>query len=451
MKKIIIVLIAGLLSVSLAFAEKAPSGTDAVFINMADTHSAYDAYPRILTVLTEFADDNEGIPLFVLFDGDLFELGNATAARTGGKADWIFLERICSMAKVIVNIGNHVFDFMTPREFIEEAEKTGASIITTISDASSGKLLAPSSMTLSIDGRKIEVVGVATDQMNTYPKDLRESLQIPEPVAWAASNYADAVRGTDFSILLSHAGVVADRGIIASLPDDVLFTVGGHDHLVLREKVNDTVYMHNGFRGEMLNFVYVSLDSPEAVIGFNDVKITPDISADRDMERIIKANRTAALTAEDLEPVGVVPRDYTVLEAAMWSVETLRKEMNADAAFLNHTSFGSGLKKGPLPKYLFDQFMRFDNDVMVATVDGDTLKTILSVANQHRGTSLGDRTGDFVYSNDITPRAGRTYRIVTSSWVALPFNLMRYLNTTDVTFEKVEGVTTKQILSDALN
>jgi hypothetical protein len=95
--------------------------------------------------------------------------------------------------------------------------------------------------------------------------------------------------------------------------------------------------------------------------------------------------------------------------------------------------------------------MRFDNDVMRAEVDARTLRGILELSNQHAGTRLEERTGDFLYATEIDVRDGETYEIVTSSWVALDFNRKRYLGTTDIDFEKVEGVTTKGILTDAMN
>ena len=134
----------------------------------------------------------------------------------------------------------------------------------------------------------------------------------------------------------------------------------------------------------------------------------------------------------------------------MWSVETVRDAVDADVAFLNHSSFGSGLSEGPLPKYRFDQFMRFDNDMMHAEVDASTLHTILGRSNQHIETAFEERTGDYLYASDINVEDGETYRIVTSSWVALDFNQQRYLGT-EVSFEQIEGVTTKGLLTEALD
>lgn len=422
-----------------------------VVVNMADTHSAYDAYPAILAGVAELSAAYGGRDLVFLFNGDLFELGNATATKSGGVVDGAFIERLAVYGPVVINIGNHEFDFMSPQEFVTRAEAAGAIVIGTVATADDAAL-TPVSTELLVDGRRVRIVGVGTDQMSTYPGEIRESLVIPEPVSWVGENWERVTSGADYSILASHAGLVADLGILDELAgdDSILYAVGGHDHIVVNEGVDGIAYMHNGFRGERFNVTEVFFTPLGAYTRYRDV-ITADIDGvDENMAALIDRTRAAYLDAEDLAGIGTVREDMTVLEAAMWAVETVREATGADAAFLNHTSFGSGLAAGPFPKYRFDQFMRFDNDVMRATVDAATLRTILAHANQHEMEDLRARSGDFLYTGEIDVRDGRRYEIVTSSWVALDFNQMRYLGTT-VEFEQIPGITTKGLLTAELN
>ena len=119
-------------------------------------------------------------------------------------------------------------------------------------------------------------------------------------------------------------------------------------------------------------------------------------------------------------------------------------------ALLNHTSFGSGLAAGELSRYRFNEFMRFDNDVMVANIDSETMATILSRANFDANTPLETLSGDFVYSSPLTVEPGRTYRLVTSSWIAMDFNQKNFLGVEGIEFEKLDGVTTKGLLAQSL-
>lgn len=424
---------------------------DAVIVNMADTHSAYDAYPAVVTAAEDLVASYPATTEVVfLFNGDLFELGVVVATRSDGAADWEFLRRLTSLGTVVINIGNHEFDFMTPAEFVAEAERTGAVVIGTVGTTDEPDLVSPA-VDVAIGPASVRIIGVGTDQTNTYPEAVRESLSIPAPAEWVREEWRTLRSGADYTVLASHAGLVADVAILEEIGTDpgLLFAVGGHDHIVLRERVGDTTYLHNGFRAERFNVAELFQTPMGMQVRHRDV-ITAEVDgADARLAEMIAALRAEHLTAEDTAVVGVVPEEMTVLEAAMWSVEQVRDYTGADAAFLNHTSFGSGLPAGPLPRYRFDQFMRFDNDVMRATVDAATMRTILARANQHEKSELSQRSGDFLYTGGLTVRDGENYEIVTSSWVALDFNQMRYLGTT-VDFEQVPDITTKGILTQRM-
>lgn len=421
---------------------------EAVVVNMADTHSAYDAYPVLITAAEELAASYPATTeLVFLFNGDLFELGVAVASRSAGAADWEFLRRLTTLGTVVINIGNHEFDFMTPDEFVTSAERVGAVVIGTVGTTEDPNLV-PAYTDIVVGPAPVRIVGIGTDQLNTYPTPLRESLSIPSPIEWIDNEWRNMRAGTDYVVLASHAGLVADMTILESIGNDsrLLFAVGGHDHIVLREEVGSTTYIHTGFRGERFNVAELFYTPMGMQVRYRDVITAEVADADPALTEMIATLREEHLTAEDQAVVGVVPEEMTVLEAAMWSVEQVRDYTGADAAFLNHTSFGSGLPAGPLPRYRFDQFMRFDNDVMRATVDAETMRTILAHANQHESSQLSQRSGDFLYTGGLTVRDGREYEIVTSSWVALDFNQMRYLGTT-LEFEQIPDITTKGILT----
>lgn len=425
---------------------------DLVIVNIADTHSAYDAYPALVTAMEDVADSYpSNTELVFLFNGDLFELGVVVAARSEGEADWAFLERLASLGTVVVNVGNHEFDLMAPADFVDAAQSAGAEVIGTVHTTDDDPLTPPS-IDIAVAGGILRIVGIGTDQANTYPEALRESLEIADPVQWVADNWDDVTAGADHSVLASHAGLVADVEILDSFDAEraPLFAVGGHDHITLRETVNGVPYMHNGFRGERFNITEVYHTPMGPTLEFRDVVRDSGDNPDEALSRLVAQLRDEHLTDDDLASVGTLAEDRTVLEAAMWSVEQVREYTGADAAFLNHTSFGSGLPAGQLPQYRFDQFMRFDNDVMRATVDADTMRTVLRHANQHLESDLRSRSGDFLYTGDLTVRDGREYEIVTSSWVALDFNQEGYLGTT-VEFEQIPEITTKGILVEAMN
>lgn len=469
MKHIARTLLSTTLLLMLWFGLASAQEADIGFFNMADLHSAYDQYESIISYVEEVvAKDFADTPVYVLVNGDIFELGNALATRSEGVLDWFFLEELQATGdnvNIIINIGNHEFDFLSPQAFLEQAEARGFIVIGNVINKLTGELLAPAVHTINVDGTTIDVVGIATNAINTYPAAVRDVLTLPDPVSWA--RYYDKLTIlSDYSILLSHAGVTHDREILAQLPANVLFAVGGHNHIFIEQveptATGETLYLQNGFKGETVSLHAYTFSEAGAEVAFTGRTITSRGSYPGSWPPFANAFAEVEanfLASEDAEVIGSVPRDYSVYEAAQWAVETLRQAVGADVAMLNHTSFGAGLEEGALERYEYDAFLRFDNDVMITEVDGATLRTILATANQPVGSydalfedvNLDALTGDFVYATQMSVSDEATYRMVTSSWVALPFNQLQYLGVEGLTFKTVPDVTTKGILLDALN
>ncbi len=423
---------------------------DIIAINMADTHSSYDTYAKILWKVKELKKQYQNSQILILFNGDLFESGNIVAQKSQGLVDLHFLERLEEYAEVIINIGNHEFDLMSPKEFLLTTEKTGATVVGNV-EAEGMPKISPYT-DIKIANKNIRIIGIGVDQIGTYPVDLQESLTIPEPIKWAQLNYPNFVKDTDYTIILSHAGLVPDMAILKYLDGDssILYMAGGHDHINIREYVHGIEYMHNGFKGEQLNIaeIYIS-DRKKPELIFKDI-FTKDINEkDEEMQSLIDSVTKKELDEKDLEIVGTVPKDMSVVEAALWTVEAMRKKTGADAAFLNHTSFGAGLKKGKLPRYLFEQFMRFDNKVMTAEVDGETLSKILKRCNQHEKEDLNTRSGDFLYTGHLEPKENKKYKIVTTGWIALEVNQIPYFGR-KIHFEQIPNLITKGLIAEAL-
>ena len=65
------------------------------------------------------------------------------------------------------------------------------------------------------------------------------------------------LRSGTINVMLSHAGVTADKAILPLLPDGTLF-VGGHDHLNLVHAEGNTRYLHTGSWSEALTVATVA-------------------------------------------------------------------------------------------------------------------------------------------------------------------------------------------------
>ncbi len=263
------------------------------------------------------------------------------------------------------------------------------------------------------------------------------------------SAYTPLVTGSDFNVVLTHAGVVPDKAMLAELKGTNL-VVGGHDHLHRRHDVGGSVYLHNGFKGELLNVVNVQFGAQGTTLTSEDLPVSESAVGDRLLTVLVKRQRELHLTAEDRAVIGQIDSTFTVQEAARWAVEQVKKATGADAVAINHTSFGRGFQQRGVTQLQFAEFLRFDNKLMAAKVDAATLTGLLNLANQDRATRFEDLTGDFIYTNELQPEAGRTYTLVTVDFLTLPQNQERFFGKGGLTFEQVGTLTSKGVLAAAL-
>jgi len=389
--------------------------------------------------------------LIFVINGDFFEAGSVVATRSKGMLDMTFLNALRSRGEVIFNIGNHDFDVLEMNDFIQQAQDSGIRVIGTFASQQLQRALSPYT-DLNLGERRVRFIGVDTDHPATFPAALRDALNIPNPLTWLAQHYEPLAADADDTVLLSHAGLQVDKNILAFLAQQnkaPLYVLGAHDHLSLQTRVANIPYLHTTFKGQRLVLVAVNAPPKATKMTISSLLTEAEQGVDEAFAALIVEQRAEFLTPSDTEIVGKVAKELSLQEAVDWTLDTMRQFTAADVALFNHSSFGSGLAKGPLPRYRFDQFMRFENKLMVANVDGATLNKILAKANQQQLTDIEKMSGDFVYANIISPDLGKTYRIVTTDWVARPTHQMDYLGVA-VDFQVVPDTSIKGLLLHAL-
>jgi 2',3'-cyclic-nucleotide 2'-phosphodiesterase (5'-nucleotidase family) len=94
-------------------------------IIISDLHSAYERIGQLLAAIeTRIAADKA--PHIILLNGDLFEIGNAVAARSDGEIEWTFLTALARLAPTVINIGNHEPDIDNDlANFVTRAQALG--------------------------------------------------------------------------------------------------------------------------------------------------------------------------------------------------------------------------------------------------------------------------------------------------------------------------------------
>ncbi len=427
---------------SAAHAQSAPA---ARLIILSDLHSAYERSAQLLAaVAAELAASPA--PAAILINGDVFELGNVVAARSAGVIDWKLLEKLSRLAPTVLNIGNHEPDLINDlAQLIARARRAGLTVVSNITDKRTGAPFTQAGFQLDLGPIPVALVGIATPALNTYPKASRGQLGIPDPLEWATANLEGSLPKGSLHVVLSHAGVVADLGILPLLSDGSLL-VGGHDHLVLEHAEGNTRYVHTGSWSSLITVVDIGADR---ALSLRQVQVERDGADDAELTALIGATFAEHLSPEELAIVGISEKAQTLGESARFAAAALAAAGAGDVGFIGHTTFGTGLPSGEVTKYAFDAVVRFDGKLMRAEVDRPTLDQLIARCNQDGDIPLSARTGDFLYAAPVQLADKATYAIVCNDWSAT--NQKSYFGREDLAFTEIPDLKVKATVLKALN
>ncbi|MBN8950214.1 MULTISPECIES: metallophosphoesterase [unclassified Rhizobium] len=412
---------------------------------LSDLHSAYERMGQLLATIESQIAAKDG-PYLILLNGDLFESGNVVATRSGGEIDWAFLAALAKLAPTVVNIGNHEPDLDNDlANFVTRARGLGVTVLSNIVDKRAGAPYTQASAHLTLNGQSITIAGFATDAVKTYPKATRDMLDIPQPVEWAKKNLPGILGKDSINIVLSHAGVVADRDILPILPDGTLI-VGGHDHLNLTHEQGATRYVHTGSWSTAITVATLAAPGTAAMLQRIEIDSTGAPSAA--LKDLIPAVLARHLTDEDRAIVGKNGKTMPVDEVGRFVADLMARKVKADVGFVGHTSFGAGLPQGEVSRYSFNSSVRFDGKLMRTEVDAAVLAAILARCNQEGDIPLAARTGDYLHAAPVDQPKKERYTLVCNDWSAI--NQKSYFGREDLVFSEVADAKLKQVVLDTL-
>jgi 5'-nucleotidase / UDP-sugar diphosphatase len=430
--------------------EAAPlARVDATIIVLSDLHSPYGTLANLLAAVTKAVS---GVPLearLILINGDCFERGNVVALRSSGAADWAFLEALTRLAPVVLNIGNHETALVDDlASVVSRMREIGITVVSNIIDTRTGKPFAAPAHRLMLRGKTVAIAAIATDLLPTYRQVVRQTLSVPEPVAYASSTLQPLLAGADLRIILSHAGLAADKAFWNG-PADADLTVGGHDHLTIRAgRPGSGELVHVGAWGTRFGVYQRGITATgQDAWRLSTVDVDRTMPADGGLAQLISAQREMHLKPEDRAILATLPRALPLNEAALVAAEAIRRATNADVGLISHTTMGTGLPAGAVSQYDFDAFIRFDGDLRQVDVPGTVLARILARANQNN-RGMESMTGDFVYARELQIDPAATYKIGALGWVAM--NQQAYLGISDLAFQPVPGLKLKPVVAEAL-
>jgi 5'-nucleotidase/UDP-sugar diphosphatase len=436
----------------LAVARGADPEPQALVVVIGDSHSAYERIPQFVAQVDRLKEQYRHVPLAVLINGDAFEQGNAIARRSNAEIDLAFLHALAQRGPTILNLGNHEMDFWGPTEAVEKIAATGVVVISgNLRDHATGQPLAPAVTKLQLGALEATVVGFATDRLATFRKAVQPELDLADPVVWAKKNLPALLQDQMLTIVLSHAGLRADREILdherRRWGAGELYA-GAHDHLRLR---HGDYYFHSGSWLEI--FTVAKLMWNERTKRFRwqleQVAVDPAGPADPDLMALVKRVRTQHLTAEDNVVVGYLEKPFSAAQAGQFAADALAHAAVVDTAFIGNTTFGAGLPAGPVTQLDFAACVRFDGPIYTAVIDGGRLWRLLDGANG-RNLRFETATGEFNFAGGRMSGidTNKAYKIATSDWGAK--NSDRYFGEPAIEWQELPQLQLKAVVRDAL-
>lgn len=413
---------------------------------LSDLHSAYRRMPALLELMRGVVR-RDGSPSLILLNGDLFEHGNVVAQRTAGALDWAFLQALTKLAPVVMNLGNHDADLVDDQaKTVARARAAGITVLSNIVDARSGRPMAAPQADLNLGG-PIHLVGLATNALDTYPAAIRPSLDIPAPDAWARANLPmTPPRDGGVLIIMSHAGLAADKLILPFVPDGAL-VLGGHDHLVLEADRGRTRYVHTGAWGGLLSVATIERGAPPR-IKVEQIAVDVAKPVDRAMAAMVAPTLSRVLTPAETGVIARFPTSLSLGDTGRKVAALMARAADCDVGFIGHTTLGMGIPAGDLTQYDYDAVVRFDGTLMRAEASAAVLADILQHANQDRDLPLDRRTGDFAYAAPAPALPRDRYSIVTTDWCAK--HQATYFAREDLSFTEIPGLKVKSVIRDGL-
>jgi 5'-nucleotidase/UDP-sugar diphosphatase len=303
-------------------------------------------------------------------------------------------------------LGNHEFDWGQEVLHSRIAQAGFPVLAANVRDAATGELWdAVEPYTIVQAGQtRVAVLGLAYPDTPTInePQNVA-GLEFQGAVETVRRYLPELEKQANLIVVLSHLGYDGDR-LLASSVEGIDVIVGGHSHLFLNrpEKVNGTIIVQAGAKGEVLGRLDLTVDlATGTVTGIADGKVLLPVSGDvANVNQEVKTLVDAALAdAEETmnEPIGETARPLDPRREGEFALGNLVVDAMlaadvdgrpADIAFHNNAGLRASLPKGPITFGQLYAVLPFDDELMAMDLSGAQVLEILEQSVAGRAGAL---------------------------------------------------------------
>lgn len=260
-------------------------------------------------------------------------------------------------------------------------------------------------------------IGVFALAGSDFPQLVKEpGFTFTDPVA-AAREQVQLLRNKDHVdavVMIGHNEQEADYALAQAVPGiDLIF--GSHSHLrrdLVQIPGTNTAYISPSQYLTFISRVELTIDKGRVT----DVKgglIPVDASLPEDPLIAARVKKMQADLEKDPQYadlftiIGTLPEPISVDALGARTLDIMRSAVNADAAISTKSSFRSPLASGPLSMEALRAAMPYDNEIVVATMNGAQLRKVLAETAHE----------SFVFT-PATIEDNATYRVATTDYMA---------------------------------
>jgi 5'-nucleotidase / UDP-sugar diphosphatase len=297
-----------------------------------------------------------------------------------------------------MTIGNHEFDYTWQSLQKKFSEATFPALLGNVIVKESGISLFPADIIVDVDGIKVGIIGVITeDLLGVTTRKATEGLIVLPKADVIKVSLEKLIPITDIQIILSHSGFEEDSLMAVEVGPEVDLIVGGHSHTRLREPkwVNGVPIVQAGSKGKWLGLVDMVIDTSlnrvVSLEGRIEDILVGKYPADKKIEEYVTKSESIVKKEMDVVLAELETdwkRSYSSeSNVGNWITDALRLTMDTDIAVVNSGGIRANIEAGPLTKGEILEVCPFGNQIVIFKLSGTEIEEFVKYrGSKHRET-----------------------------------------------------------------